>query len=1129
MKKQFLLMLLLAILFGSLASYAQPTTYNRETDIDQPYYTAAGAEFDISDPGTITYTLTGAITASGSGGSLNGIQFPIGITTVTFFVVNDPVTTQHAFHVHVSDVQSPVITGVVNNQAIVNRHSSAAYTPMSGEFDVSVTDNSGAVTVTYELSGATSGAGSGTSIDGESLNQGATIVTYTATDPSSNTSTYTFYVLNAEEAQVSDSGLTLTYTQTIDSVFRGMTKSRVPYGIFYDRVFPIAGLTEDHSADTLDSRYFIQAYSELQRADYSYTHIDTILDHTHMLNYLYSENMQHRIPVMALNYNFSELDTNAFTDGRLDTLGGYVHDGTNSASPCITHHIAMPFCGVVLSELDSGVTYQLQFSDDYEFGNSAVTVNSITIYNATTAQTWSLDKGDDVLATFNTPGNNYLTLTATLSNNTTRLLKLLIRVSAKKATAGPCTSDPNYGYTSGLGNGNAIHIKADIAFQGDVDDKDYYGEGDYTIFYHDASCTLGKPVIILDGFDPAQERDAKSIYDILGYTDAAGTQNLGNKLRSMGYDIIILDAPQYIYKSIPIYSVRGTTRTIDLYRSGGGDYIERNAFVLIKLINDLKARMDKDGNPEKFVVIGPSMGGQISRLALKFMEDNGWNHNTRLWISFDSPHWGANIPVGFQEMLRSLAKKFGDSEAEESYNSQLQCPAAREMLIHQTDPGGAGSTAYSNALNDNGSLRAAWKNTLQYFGYPNNLRKIAIANGTWTGWQYYSPSDEILKLRGYGVLPGTLNALTGHCYFFNTTYNKIAGFEYNFLATKANTVAGSIIRALVAIFSRIPIPNTAHYDIYGNTTLSYGAFDAANGGTYTTQRVFYKNAHKGSGVTRVDVDTMTNKHNFIPTASALGMNFPWFDWRNSLDMWQVICNNETPFNNIYVPDENLEHVQITEDIASFTIQEIIRQGNNASCPKVCARAINGDNHMALNQVKTFSLNGSVPSTATLHWGLSTGLQAMSYPTSTSISVKCTAVTGWAGVYVWIDNSCGGDVTFHKDLTTSMWKTDNDDKDTTHSNNNIVWHNPAQESGIDRHTIDIYPNPADDVWNVSFNGYSNVKGFSATVSDFSGRQVWQYHGSGFADHLKINSNALAKGVYLLKVNIDGVNTVHKLIK
>src|SRR5690606_12905444 len=108
-----------------------------------------------------------------------------------------------------------------------------------------------------------------------------------------------------------------------------------------------------------------------------------------------------------------------------------------------------------------------------------------------------------------------------------------------------------------------------------------------------------------------------------------------------------------------------------------------NAFVLVELINQSNAQ--KVGN-EELVIIGPSMGGLISRYALRYMEQNSLNHETRLWLSFDSPHLGANIPIGFQHLINYIAYgPTGDVTFQELVDGLLRNPAAKQMLIDHLD------------------------------------------------------------------------------------------------------------------------------------------------------------------------------------------------------------------------------------------------------------------------------------------------------------------------------------------------------------------------------------------------------------------------------------------------------------
>ena len=74
--------------------------------------------------------------------------------------------------------------------------------------------------------------------------------------------------------------------------------------------------------------------------------------------------------------------------------------------------------------------------------------------------------------------------------------------------------------------------------------------------------------------------------------------------------------------------------------------------VLIALIQELNAQKEGD---EELVILGPSMGGLIAQYALAYMEQQGLPHETRLYLSFDSPHRGANIPISLQYLINYFA------------------------------------------------------------------------------------------------------------------------------------------------------------------------------------------------------------------------------------------------------------------------------------------------------------------------------------------------------------------------------------------------------------------------------------------------------------------------------------------
>ena len=181
-------------------------------------------------------------------------------------------------------------------------------------------------------------------------------------------------------------------------------------------------------------------------------------------------------------------------------------------------------------------------------------------------------------------------------------------------------------------------INSTLTYQGFGENIAHVGTGEYKIYYDNIDGVLDKPIFFVDGFDPGDDRTIPLTYDLLNFGNSG--ENLGDIVRDLGFDLIVLNFPTYTSSS------DGTTN-ID----GGADFIQRNAYILVELLNTINAI--KVGAEEN-VIIGPSMGGLISRYALRYMEQNTLDHETRLYLSFDSPHLGANVPIGLQYILNYI-------------------------------------------------------------------------------------------------------------------------------------------------------------------------------------------------------------------------------------------------------------------------------------------------------------------------------------------------------------------------------------------------------------------------------------------------------------------------------------------
>lgn len=186
----------------------------------------------------------------------------------------------------------------------------------------------------------------------------------------------------------------------------------------------------------------------------------------------------------------------------------------------------------------------------------------------------------------------------------------------------------------------------------------------------------------------------------LGLNELAGQDGLIQRLLKEGYDIVLVDFAR------------------------GADYVQKNGYALVKVIQELNnLKITKEEN----VVVGASMGGLTTRYALAYMEKNNLKHCTRLWCSFDSPHLGANIPVGLQYSLLFFANS--DNKARENIR-RLNLPAAKQMLIRHISRSFDGTKeieTYASCFREN------LIDALTGIGWPKQLRKIALSNGNVSG------------------------------------------------------------------------------------------------------------------------------------------------------------------------------------------------------------------------------------------------------------------------------------------------------------------------------------------------------------------------------------------------------------
>jgi len=436
------------------------------------------------------------------------------------------------------------------------------------------------------------------------------------------------------------------------------------------------------------------------------------------------------------------------------------------------------------------------------------------------------------------------------------------------------------------------------------------GSCEYNVFLGSDN-VLDRPIIIVDGFDVGDTRNVQDIYNSFIYTDENNQQiNLADQIRELGYDIIVVN--------FPIYTASGDT--ID----GGSDYIERNALSLATVINIIN---DQKVGENQNVIIGPSMGGLISRYALRYMETNNIDHDTRLWISFDSPHSGANIPIALQHTLAYFA--YGTPNVQELgllIDNMLRSPAAKQMLIDHLDAHFEGD--FPANIPSNGVLEPAgapnyrdnFQNTLNTLGFPQNTRNVSVTNGSGTG-SVFNDKNGNPAMPGSKIIDGTIDL--GQVQGVNTRLVT----DVRFMPATNVTSDISQVKIQAQIFVWIDIESfkaTAkqHADSDGVDTAPGGLFaiddltEIGGGGDPALEGFL--------NLLKVD------RFNFIPTVSAMALyNQPNYYHNINLGApslpWSgtTTPNPQTPFVNWYMPIQNEPHMAITQESAQFIWNEIV--------------------------------------------------------------------------------------------------------------------------------------------------------------------------------------------------------------
>ncbi|MFZ5432867.1 MAG: esterase/lipase family protein [Calditrichota bacterium] len=308
----------------------------------------------------------------------------------------------------------------------------------------------------------------------------------------------------------------------------------------------------------------------------------------------------------------------------------------------------------------------------------------------------------------------------------------------------------------------------------------------------------------------------------------------------------------------------------------GTTYVQANAYLVAALLDQVNQVID---GSTTLPLIGASMGGLTCRYALTYMEANSLPHNVRTFIEFDSPNSGGNIPLGIQYWVDFFSIESSDAAF---LRDALNTPAARQLLLtHFTSP--------PSAVPSPDPMFSALNTELASLGnYPTLPRLVAVANGSGTMQNAgYNPGAQLLR------------------YEYNSFLVDIRGNVW----ALHNTQSQQIFQGLI---DRIwPLSD----DQLNVTVQATWPWDNAPGGQRSTMLQM-----DTTEVPYGDLIALHNNHCFIPTISALDLAVadPFYNIAGDPNLGSL-----SPFDTLYYPVANQEHVTITPENYQWFLNEIL--------------------------------------------------------------------------------------------------------------------------------------------------------------------------------------------------------------
>ena len=715
-----------------------------------------------------------------------------------------------------------------------------------------------------------------------------------------------------------------SFQQQLSSMFSNLDTTKITTGFLKDKAVEIVSLSRYDGTALCDSNYVdIATYRSLVKtmnyAAISSSHLapaDSIISR---MATLLNEN---GIPVSVLACQYNYIRTDALTGGFLayDSITDKVNDvydqNNNWKNPYDVSNV-IGFTPAINISQSSNVHFS--FPSELLFSNHNISCVYFDAGNGQGYQSIDIINGDDIYVNYSGAGEYELSLLVTLSGGQQLVAHSVMVISLN-------SMGPNYAPAL-----NHIVLDTQLPFMITSEALGNYASQTAHIYvkyaHGNETGFFINPLIVAECFDPIRYNKR---YDNTPYA-LCGSQNIDSFYEN--------------YRCV----IDSLGRNFDLVYIDWDDScapLEISADIVKKVIDYVNEYKQDD---VQITLMGESMGGLAARYALCDIEADVTipHHNVKSYISFDTPHLGANVPVGYLYMIQKLFSVIDGTLADfflsafavigSLFNNEYafntfdllkirNSPAVKQMLYNYVWPG---------CVVDN-TIHETWQSDLVDMGFPKGyagkpINLIALSNGSYSPLSTQDALFSITASYEFKYLSMFLCALLGIDSILNlfvTSSNIQISMSVNPYLTNSCEVFNLSYNYKKEFLWLI---NRTYTDSFTKHAPSSGfPLDKATGSYYNAGVIdieSFINTLSGPngifGTPNIEDVHLRDSILFVPTVSSLcvgkGIVPPsGSDYQSSYLVIDTTLLRRTPFNAIYVSDAS-HHIQKDTAMVSWAL------------------------------------------------------------------------------------------------------------------------------------------------------------------------------------------------------------------